>query len=110
MRIGSSSSLPLPIPATVERDAAVVRGPARDHAPVTRIDEITEEPRKSESRRRPSQRVDGIERVSRQQFSRVKDFSELPANNRNAIAAYTQTQRLASPDGTGELVGIDELV
>lgn len=110
MRVGSSSSTVLPLPATIERDASVQRAPARERESFKQVDESVEETRRAEPRRRPTQRVDASDRVQRQNFARVRDFDELPANNRNAIATYTQTQRLASGDGAGELVGIDEIV
>lgn len=108
MRIGSSP-LTLPFPGTIEREPAVTRAPVRERE-AREVEETAEEVRRAEPRRRPTQRVDVAERAAEQRFSRVKDFDELPANNRLAIAAYASTQRLASNDGAGELVGIDEIV
>jgi hypothetical protein len=110
MRVGSSSPQPFALPSPVERDATVQRAPAREREPLKQVDESVEEVRRSEPRRRPTQRVDGNDRVQRQNLSRVREFNELPANNRNAIATYTATARLSSNDGAGELVGIDEIV
>jgi len=108
MRIGSSP-LTLPLPGSVERDPAVTRAPSRERDAQV-VEETPEEVRRAEPRRRPSQRVDGAERIAKQKYSRVKDFHELPANNRLAISTYASTQRLANSDGAGELVGIDEIV
>lgn len=110
MRIGSPSSQPFALPNPIERDANVQRTPAREREPLKQADDSIEETRRSEPRRRPTQRVDASDRIQKQNLSRVRDFDELPTNNRNAIATYTATARLASNDGAGELVGIDEIV
>ena len=110
MRIGSSSPQPFALPTPFDRDANVQRTPARDRESLKQVDESIEEIQRSEPRRKPSQRVDASDRIQKQNLSRVRDFDELPTNNRNAIATYTATARLASNDGAGELVGIDEIV
>lgn len=110
MRIGSFSSQPFALPNPIEREANVLRAPARERESLRQVDESAEEARLAEPRRRPTQRVDASDQVQKQNLSRVRDFDEMPSNNRNAIATYTATARLASNDGAGELVGIDEIV
>jgi len=110
MRIGSSSPQPFALPTPAERDTSVQRAPARERESFKQVDESVEEVRRAEPRRRPTQRVDASDRIQKQNLSRVRDFEELPANSRNAIATYTATARLSSNDGAGELVGIDEIV
>jgi hypothetical protein len=110
MRIGSPSAQPFALPNPIERDANVQRVPVRERESFKQTDESVEEVRRSEPRRKPTQKVDASDRVQKQNLSRVRDYEELPANSRNAIATYTATARLHSDDGAGELVGIDEIV
>jgi hypothetical protein len=110
MRIGSPSAQPFALPNPIERDANVQRVPARERESFKQTDESLEEVRRAEPRRRPTQRVDASDRVQKQNLSRLREYDDMPANNRNAIATYTATARLQSSDGAGELVGIDEIV
>jgi len=111
MRIGSSSVQPFALPTPAERDPSVQRVPARDRESLGQPDDSVEEVRQAEPRRRSGQRVDAGDRVQRQNLSKVRDVNDLPTKNRNAIATYTATARLASKnDGVGELVGINEIV
>jgi len=110
MRIGYSSAQPFALPTPAERDVSVQRAPAREPESFKQVDESIEEVRRSEPRRRPTQRIDTHDRVQRQNLSRDRDFNELSPKSRNAIATYAATARLSSNDGAGELVGIDEIV
>jgi hypothetical protein len=110
MRIGSSFTQPIALPLPPERDNSVQRTPPRERESLRQVDESIEEIRRAAPRRRAFDAVEGSERVHRQGFSRARDFDELPANARIAIAAYTSTARLQVNAGVGELVGIDEIV